>query len=332
MPPKPLRRLISLAFSFLAALFLILSPAPSALAADRLACASYPVWIIARYLTDGSERFLADLMTNPATGCPHDFAPTLRDLERLTQTPVLFKNGLNLETYLDKALRVAPPDIVVIDGSAGVPTLSMAWGRMDLGDLARDPDGVLPSSIPNPHIFLSPKFVKVMAANLATRLKELDPMGSDIYEGKLAAFQADMDALEARVAVFKDTRRGYKVITSHGFLDYLAQDLGLAVIADLSPTGTETPPSAARLRNLTSLARSERVSVILIDPEADPAPARTLSNETGVPAAVIDTVTSGPSNPPLDYYQLVLKEDLALLEELLPQNHFPPEPPASPGS
>ena len=298
----------------------------AAMAAERLACASYPVWLIARYLTDGAERFAPDLITNPATGCPHDFAPTPRDLERLTQTQVLVKNGLDLETYLDRALRVAPPDIVVIDASQGVPTLSLAWGRQELENQPRDAQGRLPSSVPNPHIFLSPKFAKIMAANLAAKLKELDTMGVDIYDGRLAAFSDDMDALEARAAAFKATRRGYKVITSHAFMDYLAQDLGLMVVGDLSPSGTEAPPSAARLGALSNLVKSERVTAIFIDPEADPGPARTLSSETGATAAVIDTATSGPSNPPLDYFQLVLKEDLALIESLFPPNTAAPGP------
>jgi ABC-type Zn uptake system ZnuABC Zn-binding protein ZnuA len=305
---------------------------PAALAADRLACASYPVWLLARYLTEGSERFDPELITNPAAGCPHDFAPTPRDLERLTQTPIVLKNGLDLETYLDKALLVAPPDVVVIDASEGVPTLSMAWGRFDLGDPPRDAAGRLPSSVPNPHIFLSPKFAKVMAANIVKKLVELDPFGAAIYEGRLASLQKDLESLEARAAAFKATRRGYKVITSHAFMDYLAQDLGLAVLADLSPSGTETPPSAARLGALRDLVRAERVSAILVDPEADPGPARTLSAETGAVAAVIDTAASGPPNPPLDFYQRVLAEDLALLESLMPANVSPPpDAPLAPG-
>ncbi|MDR2455527.1 MAG: metal ABC transporter substrate-binding protein [Deltaproteobacteria bacterium] len=317
---SPLKKAGALVVSL--AIFSLASAAPAL--AERLACASYPVWLIARYLTDGAERFQPELITNPATGCPHDFAPTPRDLERLTQTFYLFKNGLDLETYLDKALRVAPPDIVVIDASAGVPTLSMAWGRMDLGGSQRDDYGRLPTSVPNPHIFMSPKFAKIMAANLASKLKELDPMGANIYEARLASFTADMESLEEAIAAFKATRRGYKAVTSHGFLDYLAQDLGLAILADLSPSGTEAPPSAARLRAIADLVKQERVTAIFVDPEADPGPARTLSRETGAAAAVIDPATSGPANPPLDYYQMVLKEDLALFEEIFPPNYSPP--------
>ncbi|MDR1656423.1 MAG: metal ABC transporter substrate-binding protein [Deltaproteobacteria bacterium] len=299
-------------------------------AAERLACASYPVWLFARFLTHGRERFEVDLVTNPATGCPHEFAPTFRDLERLTQTLYLVKNGFQLESYLEQALKVTPPNIRVIDAGQGVPTLSIAWGRLDFdGQLGRSLDGRPPVDIPNPHVFLSPKFAKTMAANITRQLKEIDPAGAALYDERLNLWNSDMEALEELITAFKQTRRGYKVITSHGFMDYLAQDLGLMVIADLSPSGSEAPPSAARLKLLSQLIINEKVSAILLDPQANPAAAKTLSAETKVAAAIIDTATSGPANPPLDYYQLVIKEDLDLLAKLFPANTSPPPAPAA---
>jgi ABC-type Zn uptake system ZnuABC Zn-binding protein ZnuA len=295
------------------------------MAADRLACASYPVWIFARFLTQGTDRFQAELITNPATGCPHEFAPAARDLERLTKTRFLVKNGLDLESYLPQALMVAPKDIKVIDASDAVPTLSQVWGRVDLeGEPAKRSGGKLPSMLPNPHIFLSPKNAKIMVANIADALIELDPQNQEHYRERLAQWSSDMDRLSDAIADFQNTRRGYKVMTSHGFFDYLAQDLGLTVLADLSPS-EEAPPSAARLDLLRKIITSEKINAILLDPHADPSAAQTLGAELKVPGAVIDTVASGPSDPPLDYYQLVLKEDLELLSSLFPPNYKAPD-------
>jgi ABC-type Zn uptake system ZnuABC Zn-binding protein ZnuA len=297
------------------------------LAADQLVCASYPVWLFTRFLTQGQERFQVELLTNPATGCPHEFAPTPRDLERLTQTQILVKNGLNLETYLDKAIRVAPTSIVVIDASVGVPTLSIIWGRSEVEEpSASDPNEALPAMIPNPHIFLSPKNAKIMAANIATALMEIDPSGAEFYLERLSLWNADMEALEEVIAKFRETRRGYKVVTSHGFFDYLAQDMGIAVLADLSPT-EEVPPSAARIEALRQLMKTVKVSAILLDPHADPAVAKTLSSELEIPGAIVDTAASGPANPPIDFYQLVIAEDLELLSRIFPANYQPPQLP-----
>ncbi|MDR3204578.1 MAG: metal ABC transporter substrate-binding protein [Deltaproteobacteria bacterium] len=305
----------------------------SALAMERLACASYPVFLFTRYLAEGRERFNVELITSPASGCPHEFAPTPRDLERLTQTSVLVKNGLNLEPFLDKAAKVLPPQAKVIDASQSIPTLSMVWGRLDFDSSQKPfPDGTLPSMIPNPHAFLSPKFAKIMAANIVSGLSQLDPSGADYYAQRLSAFNADMENLEREIELFRLTHRGYRAVTSHGFFDYLAQDLGLAVLADINPSES-VPPSAARLKALAELIKIQKISVILVDPHADPNPAKALSRECGVPAAIIDTATSGPAEPPIDFYQQIIREDMALLSKILPQTHeAPPDSPTKTSS
>ncbi|MDR1039055.1 MAG: metal ABC transporter substrate-binding protein [Deltaproteobacteria bacterium] len=283
--------------------------------APRLAAASYPVWLFARYLNSGREAFSVELMTRPETGCPHEFNPQPRDLERLTQTKTLVKNGLDLEIYLARAIRVAPPDVFVIDASESVPTMINSYGRLSI------PGEPSPAAAlePNPHIFLSPRLAALMAANVAKGMSERDPDGAMHYQSRLELFQADMRALEADLATFKKTRRGYKIVTSHGFMDYLAQDLGLTILADLEPA-PEVAPSPARLKKITDLVRDERVAAVLLDPHADLKLAQTLGQETAVPVAVVDPVTSGPADPPLNYYQSVLREDLRVLGRLFPVN------------
>ncbi|MDR1109754.1 MAG: metal ABC transporter substrate-binding protein [Deltaproteobacteria bacterium] len=331
--PKLTRRRVchSLACLAVALWAILLGPARASLAAERVVCASYPVFLFTRFLNDGRDLFQVELLTNPAAGCPHEFAPTPRDLERLTQTGILVKNGLGLEPYLDRALRVAPPDIEVIDASQGIPPLSIIWGRVDVdGSMAPWPDGRQPAMIPNPHAFLSPKFSLAMVGNIARALTRLDPGGADHYAGRLAEWELMTQGLEELLGRFRETHRGYKLITSHGFMDYLARDLGLAVLADLSPMGTESPPSAQRLSLLGRLVEQEKIAAILLDPEADPAAARTLGREANVPAAIIDSAASGPPDPPLDFFQRVIREDIELLGKLLPANVQPPPPPPRP--
>ncbi|MDR1396076.1 MAG: metal ABC transporter substrate-binding protein [Deltaproteobacteria bacterium] len=287
----------------------------------RLMAASYPVWLFTRYLTYGRDFFQVELLTNPETGCPHEYAPQPRDLERLSQSRILVRNGLGLETYLERALKVAPKDIIIIDASKDLPTLAVSWGRLDLGSAAgrtAADEGQSPLE-PNAHIFSSPRLAGLMAQNIAAGLAQADPEGAGYYQERLTAFKADMDYLNSFILSFNESRRGYRIITSHGFMDYLAQDLGLVILADIEPA-PETPPSAARLEALASLIKSGGLAAVLTDPHGDLDMARTLAAEGQVPAAVIDPVTAGPADPEPDYYQKVIRENLILLARLLPAN------------
>jgi ABC-type Zn uptake system ZnuABC Zn-binding protein ZnuA len=314
-------------FSILVALFLFFfcvssyGVTPSALGAEgpRIAAASYPVWLFTRYLNEGREYYSVELITSPETGCPHEFTPQPRDLERLTQTHTLVENGLNLEVYLDRALRVAPRDIFIINASTNVPTLYLNYGRMTIPGESGGEGAAL---TPNPHIFLSPRLAYAMTENIAKGLTEKDPSGELHYQERLSAFQSDMEKLERDIDLFKKTRRGYKAVASHGFMDYFAQDLGITILADIEPA-PEVAPSPARLKALSDLIREERINAILVEPHADLKLAQTLGGETGIPVAVIDPATSGSPDPPVDYYQRVIREDLMILSKLFPVNASP---------
>jgi zinc transport system substrate-binding protein len=158
-----------------------------------------------------------------------------------------------------------------------------------------------------------------MARNIANGLTEADPEGADHYLARLISFQADMDYLGDLVASFDQSRDGYRLIVSHGFMDYLAQDLGLIVLADIEPA-PEAAPSAARLKALADLAKAGEVNAILTEPMADLKVARALAAEGGISAAIFDPVTSGPPDPEPDYYKRVMRENLVVLARLLPAN------------
>jgi ABC-type Zn uptake system ZnuABC Zn-binding protein ZnuA len=73
-----------------------------------------------------------------------------------------------------------------LDASEGVPRLEVPTGKIDrsMGDI--HPQG-------NPHYWLDPLCMRIVAKNVATRLSKLDPAGADYFAERLKAFQARLD-------------------------------------------------------------------------------------------------------------------------------------------
>jgi ABC-type Zn uptake system ZnuABC Zn-binding protein ZnuA len=128
-----------------------------------------------------------------------------------------------------------------------------------------------------------------------------------------------MDYLGDFIAAFSQSRGGYRAIVSHGFLDYLARDLGLIILADIEPA-PEAAPSAARVKALADFLKAGDADAVLTEPTADLNLARTLAAEGGVVAAVIDPMTAGPPDPEPDFYKKVARENLIVLARLFPAN------------
>ncbi len=309
------------------AAWVLAGPAGSraAWAAEDLLCSTFPVYLFTQNVAQGRDHFRINLLIDSALGCPHDYAPTPADLERLSRARVLVINGLGLEAFLPLALRVAKPDLAVIDASGGRAPGAAGGGikvvltRAEATALGHSHGG------PNPHLFAAPGPAAAQVRNIAEGLAAVDPEGAATYRANAARLAGELQTLAAAFQAAGKKLGQPPVIIGHGVFDYLAQELGLTVAARIEEVdGVE--PSAARLTELAKLARERGVRAILVDPEGDENLARTLGAEAKVPVAVIDPVSGGPADAPLDYYQKVMLTDLDVLLKLF--GGTSPRPPA----
>lgn len=313
-------------------LFVVLSASGAASAADLLS-STFPIYLISKNIIAGSSFYEPELMVDSLRGCPHDYAPTAADLERLSQARVLIINGLGLDAFLGRAFGVARSDLRIIDASGGAAaasgqaaTIVRRPEELEAESQAHDHDHDHGHGGPNPHLFASPSTTARLALNIAQGLAETDPDNAALYLANGERYAERLGRL-ARVMAQAGASFGQpKVIVSHGIFEYLAQDLGLEILGYLEPAdGAE--PSAAHLNHLSNLAREKGARAILVDPEANFDLARTLGAETGLPVAVIDLAASGPIDAPRDYFEQVMLQDLAVLQQLFSQPEAEAAPP-----
>ncbi len=138
----------------------------------------------------------------------------------------------------------------------------------------------------NPHFWLDPRNGVVIVRAIASRLAAIDPEHAETYKANAKAFAATIDE---RMAAWREAMAplaGRKVVTKHKSLVYLADAFGFSVVTEIEPMpGVE--PSAAQLKSLVATIESENVAAILVEPLYDLRPAEFLSQETGVPLAVV---------------------------------------------
>ncbi|UQZ89465.1 ABC transporter substrate-binding protein [Deltaproteobacteria bacterium Smac51] len=307
------------------------------IASGDLLCSTFPIYLFTKNITEGRDVFKTDLLVSGAQGCPHDYAPTPAELERLSQANVLIINGLGLEGFLSQALKVAKPGLRIVDASgqglsldSRLPTggqlaiSSSAEAGLDMGsppDLFLTRDDLIGKSRlhhhdgPNPHLFAAPGSAVMQIGRIAEALAALDPAGAEVYRANAARLIDDLRRIANSFAAAGRELGNPKVIVSHGVFDFLAQDMGLHIVASIEEEDG-ADPSAARLAELVAVAKEQEVKAILVDPQGNINMARALGAETKIPVAVIDTVASGPADAPLEYYQGVMLTDLDVLVKL----------------
>jgi zinc/manganese transport system substrate-binding protein len=144
----------------------------------------------------------------------------------------------------------------------------------------------------NPHLQADPRNLLKVAAALAARLAQLDPANAAQYTARNRDFQGRMGAAIVRWEKAAAGLRGVPVVVHHKSFSYLADWLGLKVVADLEPKpGIE--PSVTALSGLLERLRAQPARAILRTGYQSPKPAEWLAARAGIPAVELPYTVGG---------------------------------------
>ncbi len=208
-----------------------------------------------------------------------------------------------------------------LDASQGVLRLEVPTGKIDrsMGDI--HPQG-------NPHYWLDPLNIRIVAKAVATRLSKLDPANGEFYDGQLKKFLGQLDdamfgpkliaksegaklwamLLRGQLGAYVHDNggdaiaggwwgamralKGTKIITYHRSWSYFTNRFGLEVIAELEPKpGIE--PTPAHLSDVESKVKSESVKFLLMEPFYSRQAPDWLANRTSMKVVVAANSVGG---------------------------------------
>lgn len=294
--------------------------------AIRVLVSTFPVYQFTRNITIGSERVQVELMIPAQMGCPHDYALTPQDMQKLAEAQVFVVNGLGLEEFLGQPLQTANPALQVVDSSAGITDV-LHYGDEDGEeeeghhhghghDHHHDHDGHVHHAGPNPHLFASPRMAALQVANIARALTTLAPEEGELFNRNAQAYVQKLEALDAAFRQLGKRLANTRIVTQHGVFDYLARDMGLEIVAVIaSHPGQE--PSAAEVLELVQTIREKKAGALFTEPQYPDAMGKTLARESGIAIAVLDPVANGPEEAGLDYYEKTMRTNLQTLADTL---------------
>ncbi|MBN2516706.1 MAG: zinc ABC transporter substrate-binding protein [Deltaproteobacteria bacterium] len=221
---------------------------------------------------------------------PATYEPTPKQMARLGRSQLYFRIGTPFERgFIDKISRTFA-NLKIIDTREGV---MLRYFKQSQG-----------LEVPDPHIWLDPKRVKIQAETIFQALKETDPAHADEFEKNLKAFQADLDRVDAKITGILAPLKGGKLYVFHPAFGYFAESYGLTQVA-VEIEGKE--PSPKQLARLINRAKRDNVKIVFVQPQYATKEARTVAKAIG--GAVV------PINPlPRDYLKNL--EDMAnIIEE-----------------
>jgi zinc transport system substrate-binding protein len=218
---------------------------------------------------------------------PHTFEPTPRQMAQLAKSRLYFKIGMPFEERLLSKVGETFKTVTIVDTREGIKLRKMEeWevgGEEEGEGEHHDEDH---AGAADPHIWLSPKLVKIQAQNICRALQQADPSNAAAYEANLRKFEADLDAVDARIAAALAPLKGQDFFVFHPAFGYFADAYGLKQVA--VETGGKQP-GPKQLAELITRAKSSGVKLILVQRQYSTASAEAVAKAIG--GAVVPTDT-----------------------------------------
>ncbi len=117
----------------------------------------------------------------------------------------------------------------------------------------------------DPHIWLSPDNMKVMARLMAKTFSEIDPAGKNVYDANLASLLREIDETDAKIRTnLKNVPKDAPFMVFHPSWGYFASKYNLRQVA-VEVEGKE--PKPAQLKELIGYAKERGIRVVFVQPQ-----------------------------------------------------------------
>ena len=200
----------------------------------------------------------------PSGVAPESYSPTVSQLLNLENSEFLFTTGLlDFEQQILSNSHLAPERIISL--SNGV-------------DLVTDSTHIHGNTpAPDPHIWISPTRLKIMAANVYNAIHSRFPDSAKYQHAYLKLINR-IDSVHLTVSETLNRSSQRMFIVYHPALSYFAKDYDLVQLA-VENNGKE--PSASHIQNIVGAALDNNIKVILYQSEFPRSVVETIANDTG---------------------------------------------------
>lgn len=304
----------------------------------------YPMYIATLNIVDGVEGVRLENLSEPQTGCLHDFQLTPEDMKLLSTADVFVINGGGIESFMSDVAK-AYPKLDVVEACEDVALLSEDDADSD-HDHDHDADAESDSDHDhdheadtesdsdhdhdheadtesdsahdhdhgdeNAHAWMSVPRYRTMVQTIASRLAEKDAKHADEYYANAKAYDAKLAVLEEKINSIKSLTNGQNIIIFHEAYAYVADDFSMnaCYLLDLDE---ERSVSAGEIKQVIGAIKDDGVSVILAEELYGKSMGDTVSRETDVHVVYIDPLNRGEYDK--DSYLDGMEHNIELIKE-----------------
>ncbi|MGI6084335.1 MAG: metal ABC transporter substrate-binding protein [Acetivibrionales bacterium] len=257
----------------------------------------YPMYIFTKNITNNVQGVKVVNMTEPQTGCLHDYQLVPADIKVLEKADIFVINGAGLESFLDK-ITSRLPGLMIIEAAKDIELLEDGNGEK------------------NPHVWVSISGAIQEVKNITNQLTKADPENEQAYRKNSEEYVKRLENLKDSMHEALKDISIKDIVTFHEAFPYFAREFGLNIVSVVErEPGSES--SAGELADTIKAINNAQVKVLFAEPQYSQKAAESISAQTGAEIYILDPVVTGPKEAAIDSYEKTMEENLKVLIEAL---------------
>lgn len=275
----------------------------------------YPMYIATMNVARDCEDIELENLSEPQTGCLHDYQLTPEDMKLLSTADVFVVNGGGIESFLQD-VAAEYPDLVIIDSTEGIELLENnphAWMSLTayeqqveniaagLTAYVENMNGMEDTSEEDSSNEKESGFIYLESVSLGQTFEE----NAQTYMEKIRQLKAD--AIDV-----KSMTEGADILSFHGAYAYVAEEFGMDIVGEMD-LDEERQISAGEVAAMVKLVRENGVKVILAEELYGKSMGEAIQAEADVKVVYLDPLTRGEYEA--DGYLDAMEHNIQLLRE-----------------
>ena len=225
----------------------------------------YPMYIVAMNVVGDIDGVTLKNLSEPQTGCLHDFQLAPEDMKLLSTADVFIINGGGIESFMEDVAEQYP-NLVVIEACQGIDLLceEEAHAHEDETQVHQNEEEDAHNHDVNAHAWMSVELYRKQVENIANGLSEVDEKHAERYLANASVYDGKLEELQVEQENLLKLTEGKETIMFHCAYDYVAEDLGLEV-AFCMDLDEERQVSAGEVAEVLEVIKNHGVKYIFAE-------------------------------------------------------------------
>ena len=217
---------------------------------------------------------------------PHNFEPTPKQIAALFRSQLYFTVDMEFEREISRKIRQSGTRVQVIDVTHSIHKISITGQGHEGGDGRLDEEDHHAGL--DPHVWLAPANLKIMATAMAAAMATADPANESAYKRNLQAVTVTLDRLNKNIQQTLAPHKGSAFLVFHPAFGYFAHAYGLHQEAVEVEGKSPTP---RQLYSLLARAKADNVKVVFVQPQFDRKSAQAIAHGIGGEVVPLDPLS-----------------------------------------